>query len=124
MNKSLSNIKRMEIYVAELPLSGGSVQMGRRPVLIVQNDVFIYDIIKQYNNVKLKHKNTAIDDCLSKLDKIDLNAITNSNHIKELLSNRQANLNSYENITKQIDVVKSAISNFKICPLCGNSVHL
>ena len=39
MNKSLSNIKRMEIYVADLPLSGGSVQMGRRPVLIVQNDV-------------------------------------------------------------------------------------
>jgi mRNA interferase MazF len=39
MNKSLSNIKRMEIYVADLPLSGGSVQMGKRPVLIVQNDV-------------------------------------------------------------------------------------
>ena len=91
---------------------------------IVQNDVFIYDIIKQYNNVKLKYKNTAIADCLSKLDKIDLNAITNSNHIKELLSNRQANLNSYENVNKQLDVVKSEISNFKVCPLCGNSVHL
>lgn len=39
MNKSISNIKRMEIYMADLPLSGGSVQMGKRPVLIVQNDV-------------------------------------------------------------------------------------
>lgn len=39
VNKSISNIKRMEIYMADLPLSGGSVQMGKRPVLIVQNDV-------------------------------------------------------------------------------------
>ena len=39
MNKSISKIKRMEIYIADLPLSGGSVQMGKRPVLIVQNDV-------------------------------------------------------------------------------------
>ena len=91
---------------------------------IVQNDTFIYDIIKQYNNVKLKYKNMAIADCLSKLDKIDLNAITNSNHIKELLSNKQANLSSYENITKQLDAVKSEIATFKVCPLCGNSVHL
>ena len=91
---------------------------------IVQNDTFIYDIIKQYNNVKLKYKNKAIADCLSKLDKIDLNAITNSNHIKELLSNKQANLSSYENITKQLDAVKSEIATFKVCPLCGNSVHL
>ena len=92
--------------------------------IIVKNDTFIYDIIKQYNNVRLKYKNTAIDDCLSKLDKIDLNAIINSNHIKELLSNRQTNLSSYDSITKQLDDVKSAISNFKVCPLCGNSVHL
>ena len=34
MNKSLSNIKRMEIYVADLPLSGGSVQMGRDRCLL------------------------------------------------------------------------------------------
>ena len=39
MRKSISNIKRMEIYMADLPLSSGSVQMGKRPVLIVQNDV-------------------------------------------------------------------------------------
>lgn len=91
---------------------------------IVQKDEFIYDIIKQYNNVKLKYKNTAIADCLSKLENIDLNAITNSNHIKELLGNRQANFSNYENITKQLDDVRSAISNFKVCPLCGNSVHL
>ena len=39
MKKSISDVKRMEIYMADLPLSGGSVQMGKRPVLIVQNDV-------------------------------------------------------------------------------------
>lgn len=39
MNKSISDIKRMEIYIAKLPLSGGSVQMGIRPVLIVGNDM-------------------------------------------------------------------------------------
>lgn len=39
MRKSISNIKRMDIYMADLPLSSGSVQMGKRPVLIVQNDV-------------------------------------------------------------------------------------
>ena len=39
MKKSISDLKRMEIYMADLPLSGGSVQMGKRPVLIVQNDV-------------------------------------------------------------------------------------
>lgn len=39
MKKSVSDVKRMEIYIADLPPSCGSVQTGKRPVLIVQNDV-------------------------------------------------------------------------------------
>ena len=39
MSSSISTIKRMEIYMADLPKVGGSVQSGKRPVLIVQNDV-------------------------------------------------------------------------------------
>ena len=35
MKKTIFDVKRMEIYIAKLPLSGGSVQMGIRPVLIV-----------------------------------------------------------------------------------------
>lgn len=32
-------IKRMEIYMADIPLLGGSVQYGVRPVIIVQNNL-------------------------------------------------------------------------------------
>lgn len=39
MKKTIFDVKRMEIYIAKLPLSGGSVQMGIRPVLIVGNDM-------------------------------------------------------------------------------------
>ncbi len=31
--------KRLEIFMAELPQVGGSIQFGVRPVLVIQNDV-------------------------------------------------------------------------------------
>lgn len=39
MNESISEIKRMDIYMADLPAVGGSVQYGYRPVVVVQNNV-------------------------------------------------------------------------------------
>lgn len=39
MNETNVTVKRMEIYMANLPFVGGSVQQGQRPVLIVQNDI-------------------------------------------------------------------------------------
>ena len=39
MGKNIVKPRRNEIYMAKLPVNGTSVQRGRRPVLIVQNDV-------------------------------------------------------------------------------------
>ncbi len=39
MRKAIIKPKRNEIYMVELPVTSDSVQYGRRPVLIVQNDI-------------------------------------------------------------------------------------
>ena len=39
LGKNIVKPRRNEIYMAKLPVNGTSVQRGRRPVLIVQNDV-------------------------------------------------------------------------------------
>ena len=31
--------RRLDIYIADLPQIGGSIQYGRRPVLVIQNNV-------------------------------------------------------------------------------------
>ncbi len=39
MNRKIIKPKRNEIYMADLPVTSDSVQYGRRPVLIIQNDI-------------------------------------------------------------------------------------
>ncbi len=39
------NIKRGEIYMANLPKAGGSIQHGYRPVVIVQNKCCLETIL-------------------------------------------------------------------------------
>ena len=39
MAQNIGYPHRLDIYIADLPQIGGSIQYGRRPVLVIQNDV-------------------------------------------------------------------------------------
>lgn len=91
--------------------------------VLLSKEYIAYDIVKQ---LRMLHSKSKCDKAIAVLDKCDYNKICTVDNLIEL-SDKMALLSvsnkAIAKVDRSINGVHKKLSEFDVCPLCGNSVH-